>query len=149
MPRRCRTASPPAAPSWPPPRSDKHYVKLIAALLAAWAAVITWLCLDHPLGLRFAMGIWPVPPGTPWTYQLESGFLPALTVLTLLSAVGTLYHLRNCHHEGCLRLGRHHIKGTPWCDVHQEEGRLTETTEDVLREILEELKAMRTERDLS
>jgi hypothetical protein len=116
-------------------------VKLFAALAALWAVTLTWLGLYHPYGLRFSMGAWPVPAGTPWTYQLLSGFIPALTAFTLLSAVTALYHVHNCHHEGCWRLGKHKVKGTPWCTLHEDEGRAQETTDDLLREILAELRS--------
>lgn len=118
-------------------------MKLFAALASLWAVTIAWLALDHPDGLRFSMGTYPVPAGTPWTYQLLSGFVPALTVATLLSGLAALYHLHNCHHDGCWRLGKHKIKGTPWCVAHEDEGRAQETTDDLLREILAELRAQR------
>ena len=121
-------------------------MKLLATLGALWAVTFAWLGLDHPYGLRFAMGDWPVPPGTPWTYQLESGFIPALTVVTLLSGLAALYNLHNCHHEGCWRLGKHKIKGTPWCVSHEDEGRAQETTDDLLRDILDELRLLRATR---
>jgi hypothetical protein len=121
-------------------------VKLLATLGAMWAAAISLLGLYHPYGLRFSMGIWPVPPGTPWTYQLLSGFVPALTVLTLLSGLAAIYHLHNCHHDGCWRLGKHRIKGAPWCRLHEDEGRSQENTDDLLRDILLELRALRADR---
>lgn len=86
-------------------------VVLTAVLAAGFAAV-------HRLGVAFAMGIHPVPDGTPWTYQFESGFVPALTVLTLLGSVISLYHIHNCHSEKCWRLGKHRVNGLPWCRRH-------------------------------
>jgi hypothetical protein len=116
-------------------------VKLITALLALWTTALVWLAIDHPYGLRFALGIWPVPPGTPWTYQLESGFIPALTVLTLLSLVSGAWQHVNCHHRWCPRTGKHKINGTPWCDRHQGEAR-PERSEN---EILISIEALLTE----
>lgn len=55
----------------------------------------------------------PVPAGTPWTYQFLSGFLPALTVLSLLTLLTGAYHVHNCHSARCKRLGKHKIGGTP------------------------------------
>jgi hypothetical protein len=89
----------------------------------------------HPFGTRFALGIWPVPQGTPWTYQLESGFIPALTVLTLLGAVTSMWHVHNCHHDGCWRLGKHRINGTPWCNKHQHLVRPERSERELLEEI--------------
>lgn len=114
--------------------------KFFAALAVLWAGALTWCGLYHPYGLRFAMGIWPVPQGTPWPYQLESGFVPALTVLTLLSAVGSLYHLHNCHQDGCWRFGKHRVNGTPYCQHHHHLVRPLRSTEELLTDILAELK---------
>jgi hypothetical protein len=81
------------------------------------------------------MGTWPVPPGTPWTYQLESGFVPALTVLTLLSAVVGAWRHVNCHQPGCWRSGRHRVNGTPWCDRHECNARPEKTDAELLESI--------------
>jgi hypothetical protein len=97
-----------------------------ALITAAWilgAAGLAWDMAAHWLAWRFAAGDWPVPPGTPWTYQLESGFIPALTVLSLLTAFLSAWHVRNCHSAGCWRLGKHQINGSPWCSRHEDEGR--------------------------
>lgn len=110
-------------------------MKLLAAIAALWVVVLAWLGLDHPYGLRFAMGIWPVPQGTPWTYQLESGFIPALTVLTLLSLVSGAWQHVNCHHHWCPRTGKHKINGTPWCDRHQGEARPERSENEILQSI--------------
>jgi hypothetical protein len=120
-------------------------MKLFAVLSVLWAAALTWLGLYHPYGLRFAMGMWPVPPGTPWTYQLESGFVPALTVLTLLSAVTSLYHLHNCHVETCWRLGKHRINGSPYCNVHKDSVKPVETIEELARREIALLTEIRDE----
>jgi hypothetical protein len=90
----------------------------------------------HPWGWAYAIGVHPYPgPQTPWTYQLLSGFLPALTVISLLGLVsGTWRHI-NCHHERCLRFGRHRVNGTPWCDVHEGEARPERSENEILRSI--------------
>jgi hypothetical protein len=116
-------------------------VRTLACLAALWAAALTWLGLDHPYGLRFSMGLWPVPPGTPWTYQLESGFVPALTVLTLLSAVASLYHVHNCANETCWRLGKHRVNGSPYCNRHKDSVTPVASVEELLGQILAELRA--------
>jgi hypothetical protein len=69
------------------------------------------------------MGIWPVPDGTPWTYQFLSGFLPALTVVSLVTLVAGAWHHVNCHADRCWRIGKHKVDGTPWCSRHHEEAR--------------------------
>lgn len=101
------------------------------ALVAAVAGIAAWSIAFHPWAWLYGLGVHPYPAssGTPWTYQLWSGFMPALTVLTLFGSVLSLWRLHNCHHEGCWRLGKHKIDGTPWCSRHQERIRLTETVD--------------------
>jgi hypothetical protein len=86
-------------------------------------ALFGWFIGAHPYGGRFALGIWPVPAGTPWTYQLESGFIPALTVVGLVTLITGAWHHVNCHSDGCWRLGKHKVDGTPWCNRHHENAR--------------------------
>jgi hypothetical protein len=109
--------------------------RFFIALASFGTGVLCWLGAAHPFGLRFAMGIWPVPDGTPWTYQLESGFIPALTVLSLLTLVSGAWQHVNCHHHWCLRTGKHKINGTPWCDKHHQEARPERSDNEILRSI--------------
>lgn len=112
-----------------------------AAVLAA--ALIAGFIATHRLGAAFAMGIHPVPDGTPWTYQFESGFVPALTVLTLLGSVISLYHIHNCHSERCWRLGKHRVNGLPWCRRHAALVQPETTEHELLTQIsmlLEEIR---------
>jgi hypothetical protein len=105
----------------------------LAGVLVVWSAVTHWLAW------RFGMGIWPVPQGTGWPYQLESGFVPALTILSLLTAIVGTYHLHNCHSARCWRLGKHKISGTPWCSRHEAEGRAYASGETTLADIAQRL----------
>jgi hypothetical protein len=84
-----------------------------AGLLVYAAAFRTW-------GLLYALGVHPYPAAgsTPWTYQMWSGIVPALTVISLFTALGGAWHLHNCHLAGCWRIGKHKIDGTPWCSRH-------------------------------
>lgn len=116
--------------------------RLVLAVLAACAAGLAYAVAAHPYGARFALGDWPVPGGTPWTYQLESGFIPALTVLTLLGSAASLYHLHNCHEPRCPRLGKHKVNGTPWCSVHQEKARPELTVENLLQTLIGRIDAL-------
>jgi hypothetical protein len=109
--------------------------RVLIALAALGTGVAVWLSTAHPYGLRFAMGIWPVPEGTPWTYQFESGFVPALTVLTLLTSVLSLYHIHNCHMDGCWRVGKHRVHGTPWCNRHMGKARPERSESEILLSI--------------
>lgn len=52
-------------------------------------------------------------------YAFLSGLGPCLiTALGLSTIVAGLWHHVNCHEDGCWRLGRHKINGTPWCNQH-------------------------------
>lgn len=48
-------------------------------------------------------------------YDFWSGVGTQLTLL--LAAVGA-FHKHNCHEPRCLRIGKHHIEGTPYCTRH-------------------------------
>jgi hypothetical protein len=85
--------------------------KLVPAVLIILVSGLITTVVLHPYGGRFALGIWPVPNGTPWTYQLESGFVPALTVISLLSLIGGAWRHINCHTDGCARIGRFPVAG--------------------------------------
>lgn len=86
---------------------------VVAACLLVYAAI--W----HPWGLLYGLGVHPYPgPQTPWTYQMWSGIIPSLTVLSLFGSLGAAYHLHNCHADRCWRIGKHRIEGTPWCTRH-------------------------------
>jgi hypothetical protein len=118
------------------------------AILTILAGLVIWLGIEmalHPLADSFGIGVYPAPNGTPWTYQLLSGFLPALTALTLVSVVSGAWHKYNCHHTGCLRIGRHTIAGTPWCNLHHEEARPAKTEIELLERIVTLLEGQLSE----
>jgi hypothetical protein len=103
--------------------------------LAAGVCGLLYEIIGHPYGDRFAIGIWPVPAGTPWTYQLLSGFIPALTVLSLATLLAGGYHHINCHEPGCPRIGKHKVNGTPWCNIHHEHARPEVSDNELLADI--------------
>lgn len=72
--------------------------------------------------IGYALGVWPAPAGTPWTYQLWSGFVPALAVLAM---AGGLYHKFKCHEDGCWRVQRHRHResGDHLCRRHHRQRR--------------------------
>lgn len=115
--------------------------------LSPWtlAALALYAAVWHTWGLLFGLGVHPYPAGTPWTYQLWSGFVPSLTVLSLLGTLASLYHLKNCHAEGCWRLGKHHVNGTPYCRHHEHLARPERSTEDLLTELLQVQKEVLAE----
>lgn len=117
----------------------RHWKLWTAVAVLAAAA---WSVIAHPWGWAYALGVHPYPgPQTPWTYQLESGFLPALTVLSLLGALISLYHVKNCHRDGCWRIGKHTVNGSLWCSRHHHEVRPERTVHELLEAILAKLEA--------
>jgi len=65
-----------------------------------------------------------------------------LTTLGFGTIIGGLWKTHNCHYDGCWNIGKHKINGTPWCDVHQQQGLEAHTTDELLRLILDELRAI-------
>lgn len=77
--------------------------------------VIAALCLvsiPFPHLVLWLLGIWPTPTGTPLTYQLWSGFIPAVAI------IGVIWPFVNCHVEGCPRYGKYKVEGFKVCHVH-------------------------------
>lgn len=128
-------------------RGARPDVKKLAtgALALCGLGLAVWSAAFHPWGWLYAFGVhpYPVSSSTPWTYQMWSGIIPALTILTLFGSLGGAYHLHNCHKDGCWRIGKHRIAGTPWCDRHKAMAKPAVSTEDLLLQILAELKALR------
>lgn len=109
----------------------------ISASLTGSAALV-YVLVWHIWGFLYALGVHPYPASssTPWTYQMWSGIVPALTVLTLFGSVGALYHLHNCHFMACWRLGKHRVGGTPWCGMHVGYAKREITDSDRLDKII-------------
>ena len=105
--------------------------------------VLAVLIILHPWGAATAVGVHPYPAGTPWEYQMWSGIIPALTILTLFGSLGGAYHLHNCHQDGCWRLGKHRVDGTPWCTRHMGQAKTVRTEAEILEEVLAALIALR------
>lgn len=63
--------------------------------------------MSHWLGLDNAAG--PL-------YLWWSGFFGDLAIF---GAVGIFYWKHSCHQRHCLRIGKHHIDGTPYCSKHK------------------------------
>lgn len=98
----------------------RHLLPLVLAVLGAAG----WSIAAHPWGWAAGIGVHPYPgPQTPWEYQLWSGFIPALSVLTLLGSAVSLYRVHTCHQDRCWRLGKHRVDGTPWCTRHHVRAR--------------------------
>lgn len=89
------------------------------ASLAVFAACAVLIFL-HPGWAGYAIGVHPYPAGTPWTYQLWSGFVPSLAIASLLSGVAAHLRMMHCHVHGCWRLGRFEMAGGQFkvCNRH-------------------------------
>jgi hypothetical protein len=115
-------------------------------LLLPAAGLVIWSAAAHPWGWLYGFGVHPYPASssTPWTYQLLSGFVPALTVLGLVTLIAGAWHHVNCHEDRCWRIGKHKVDGTPWCSRHHEQARTRrqQTDSDLLRDMCEKLDAI-------
>jgi hypothetical protein len=117
--------------------------KLLFTIPAIGLVLLAYAAVAHPWGVLYAFGVHPYPESssTPWTYQLWSGIIPALTILTLFGSLGGAWHLHNCHQDGCWRMGKHRIAGTPWCDRHKHLAKPVASTEELLTQILDQLRS--------
>jgi hypothetical protein len=102
-----------------------HVKKLLA--VSALCAVI-WSIAAYHWGWAFAIGVHPYPAGTPWTYQLWSGFIPGLAIASLITSVWAYVRSVNCHVHGCLRVGRYPVAGGMFkvCGPHHPEDAVRE-----------------------
>jgi hypothetical protein len=69
----------------------------------------------HVFGLDSASG----PAYLAW-----SGVGSDVAELAIVGAVYGAYRKHNCHQAGCLRIGRHLVDGTPWCNRHHQKARV-------------------------
>jgi|SRR5215469_7859671 len=68
-------------------------------------------------------------------YAFASGVGPMLlTAAGMSTIIGGLWHGHNCHEDGCWKIGRHKVNGTPWCNLHHEAARHVKTVEEILAE---------------
>ena len=83
------------------------------AILALAVALAGWSVIAHPWGWLYGLGVHPYPESsdTPWTYQMWSGIIPALTIMTLFGSLGGAYRMRTCHVDTCWRLARYPAAG--------------------------------------
>lgn len=89
----------------------------LALFLVVLAAVAVSIPFPHLI--PWLMGIYPAPAGTPFTYQLWSGFIPAAAI------VGVIWPFVNCTVNGCMRYGRYHVSGFRVCHAHHPDDNIT------------------------
>ena len=90
--------------------------------------MLSWSIAAHPWGWLYGFGVHPYPESssTPWSYQLWSGFVPALTVLGLAGSAAGLYRHANCHVTRCPRLAKYPVAGGQYkvCAKHHPDHRV-------------------------
>jgi len=68
-------------------------------------------------------------------YGFTSGPGPMILTALLGSTIFvTVWHSLNCHVEGCLNIGKHKVRGSPYCNLHHEDARHEKTVEQLLTE---------------
>ena len=87
-----------------------------AILILAAIALLTALSFAFPAHVGFALGVYPAPAGTPWTYQLWSGFVPsAIIIAYIVRVIDDAF----CAEEWCFRkprgTGADHLR---YCKKH-------------------------------
>lgn len=76
-------------------------------------------------------------------YGFTSGIGPMiLTGLGMATIITGMWHGFNCHQDGCYRIGRHKVNGTPWCNEHHEQARIANTDSELLSQLLAELRKL-------
>lgn len=98
----------------------KDALKWLPVAVLVLAAVFWRFGLQHWLAVHTGS---VNMPGSPPNYDFWSGAGSDLTEVTLLGAVAGWWHKVNCHQEGCWRIGRHLVDGTPYCNTHHQQAR--------------------------
>ena len=108
------------------------------AVPAVLAGFLAWIISAHLWGLLYGLGVHPYPQSssTPWTYQLWSGLIPALTVLSLLGALAGVFRHLNCKAPRCARIGHYpDSRGVRWCWRHHPDHKGQKPTLEMLHRL--------------
>lgn len=96
----------------------------ISAVVAV--GLLTWLLGWHVWGVLYGLGVHPYPESssTPWTYQLWSGFIPGMAIVTIFGGVWAHIRSINCHVTGCWRIGHFLVANGQYkvCGTHHPDG---------------------------
>jgi hypothetical protein len=91
----------------------------VGAVVAVVVVLVLWrLPFQHWLAVH--TGTDNEPGGY---YGFFSGFGSDLGEVTLVVALFGAWHHVNCHQDGCWRIGKHKVAGTPWCGRHHHAAR--------------------------
>lgn len=111
-------------------------IKLIAMVVGVFVGICAFWIASFYVAQATGFNLQSTPE-----YGFSSGLGPMLLTALLGSGVFvTMWHSLNCHEQGCWNFGKHKVNGTPWCNLHHESARHTLTTEQLLEQILEELR---------
>lgn len=95
-----------------------------------------WAVIAHEHGFAHIFGI---DTQQSQEYDFVSGVGPMIiTAVGYGGLIAAVVGKFNCHQSGCWRIGKHHINGSPWCDVHHD-GVRPERSE---RELLESIESL-------
>lgn len=111
--------------------------KLIrSGVLLAFTGMVLWFAL-YPVDWQNWLGFSKAAYFTlGQNYAFLSGVGPCLiTGLGLSTLVVGGWHHLNCHEDGCLRIGRHHVNGQVWCRLHHGNARPERTEHEILLSI--------------
>jgi hypothetical protein len=119
---------------------------IICGVLLAVAGLVLWMGFypaDWSNWLGFSQYDY-FRAGT--NYAFASGPGPMLLTAAGMSTIITgLWHAHNCHQDGCWRIGRHKVNGTPWCNFHHEQARLERSVEVMMDELITEIRGLRAD----
>lgn len=107
-------------------------------LAAVIPATVAWSIAAHPWGWLYGLGVHPYPEAssTPWTYQLWSGLIPSLAILSLIGSAVGLYRHADCRAPRCLRIGHYpDARGVRWCWRHHPDHDGKRPTTELLHQL--------------
>lgn len=98
---------------------------------AAWAIVAYEHGFAHFLGIDTQQS---------QNYDFVSGVGPMLiTAVGYGGLITAVIGKFNCHEQGCWRIGKHHVNGTPWCGLHHSHARPERSENELLASIESQL----------
>jgi hypothetical protein len=53
-------------------------------------------------------------------YAWWSGAGSDIGELAIIGGLAAMLRKHQCHQKGCIRIGRHTVDGTPWCNRHHQ-----------------------------
>ncbi len=102
-------------------------------------AACAWSIVAFEHGFAHFLGI---DTQTSQNYDFVSGVGPMfVTAVGYGGLIAALIGKFNCHQEGCWRIGKHHINGSPWCNMHHDRVRPVRSERELLERIVELLEA--------